>query len=117
MSASDVGILLYPDDGIGSFYQAPGRLSEYLRCGIPIIASNFPGLELLVIKYDLGRVCEPTSPASIADAIRTVCEVGSSAASRRRERIRHLAERHFVYDLHAPKLEALVAMTNTANAS
>lgn len=108
MAACDVGILLYRNDGIGHFYQCPGRFSEYLRCGLPVVASNFPSLESPIIKYGLGRTCDPTSPSAIAQALREVCEVGDAEETARRRRLRAIAEENFVYDLHAPKLEAAV---------
>jgi glycosyltransferase involved in cell wall biosynthesis len=108
MAACDVGLLLYPNDGIGHFYQCPGRFSEYLRCGLPVVASNFPSLESPIIKYGLGRTCDPTSPSAIAQALREVCEVGDAEETARRRRLRAIAEENFVYDLHAPKLEAAV---------
>jgi glycosyltransferase involved in cell wall biosynthesis len=108
MSACDVGLLLYPNDGIGNFYQCPGRFSEYLRCGLPVVASNFPSFELPIIKYDLGRTCDPTSPSAIVQALREVCEVSDGEQIARRQRLRLTAEQNLVYDLHAPKLEAAV---------
>jgi hypothetical protein len=108
MAACDVGLLLYPNDGIGHFYQCPGRFSEYLRCGLPVVASNFPSLELPILKYDLGRTCDPTSPAAIAQALRQVCEIPDAEETARRQRLIFTAEQNFVYDLHASKLEAAV---------
>jgi glycosyltransferase involved in cell wall biosynthesis len=114
MAACDAGLLLYPNDGIGNFYQCPGRFSEYLRCGLAVVASNFPSLELPITKYDLGRTCDPSSPAAISQALREVCEVRDAERAARRRRLRTIAEQNFVYDLHAPKLEAAVRAAMTA---
>jgi glycosyltransferase involved in cell wall biosynthesis len=108
MAACDAGLLLYPDDGIGNFYQCPGRFSEYLRSGLPVVASNFPSLELPIIRYDLGRTCDPGSPSAIAEALREVCEIRDAERAARRTRLRTIAEENFVYDRHAPILEAAV---------
>ncbi len=93
-SVGEIGVLLYPNEGIGHFYQCPGRFSEYLRCGLSLISSDFPGLELLTLKYNLGAVCDPESPESIASAL---LDVGKMAKNRRLEIIK-LSEQVFVYE-------------------
>lgn len=107
VACGDVGLLLYPNDGIGNYYQSPGRLTEYLRCGVPVVASAFPGFEDLVLRRELGAVCDPESPDSVARAI-------AGASSRlagdgpSRERLIRIAATDLAYDAQADRIEAAV---------
>ncbi len=68
-ASSDAGILLYSNNDLGNFFQAPGRLTEYLACGLPVVASRFTGIENLVLRYGIGRCAETGDPTALADAI------------------------------------------------
>ena len=100
-AACDIGILLYPDSGIGHYYQAPGRLTEYLRCGLPVVASNFPGLELLVCQHGIGRTADPYEPRSIASAIHSLGEVSEDERMAVCSRLMTLASTDLAYDNRA----------------
>ena len=104
----DLGVMLYPNEGIGGYYQAPGRLTHYMGCGLPMVASNFPGLELAFLKHSLGAVCDPASPEAIALAIRQVGEESDARCEERRVRLRVLARTVFAYDRQAWQIEEAV---------
>lgn len=108
MAACDIGVLLYRNDGIGNFYQAPGRLTEYLTCGIPIIASNFPGLESLVSRFQLGAVCDPESPADVARALEMVGRQSDDEFSAGRRRLCSLAKGELAFENEAHRLESVI---------
>lgn len=103
-AASDLGILLYPNSCVGHFYQAPGRLTEYLRCGLPIVTSNFPGLELMALKYELGAVANPYQPNTIAEAIMRIVNVDDIVLAAARYRLMALAQTQFAYEYQASKV-------------
>ena len=104
----DVGLLLYANDGIGNYYQAPGRLTEYMSVGLPFVASNFPNFELLSLKYGLGEVCDSEDPKSIARTIQDVCELAVYERDRNRDRLRSLSRTVFSYEQQAvPLMEML----------
>jgi glycosyltransferase involved in cell wall biosynthesis len=71
---ADAGVLLYKNNDLGNFFTSPGRLTEYLACGLPVLASNHTGLEALVLRHGLGETTREPTPEAIADAIRALME-------------------------------------------
>lgn len=108
MAVCDVGMLLYPNDGVGNYFQAPGRLTEYLACGLPVIASNFPGLELVILKYELGITCAPESPEAIASSLVSSCEVAEGVKASNLKRLSSLSRAELAYDVEASLVEEVV---------
>ena len=104
-AACDAGFLLYVNDGIGNYYQCPGRLSEYMLGGLPMVMSDFPVFEALALKYDIGVICNGNSPEAIAAAARVLIEQSPSAARERRRRIVQCGKTDLAYDRDAVVLE------------
>lgn len=105
----DVGLLLYANDGIGNYYQAPGRLTEYMSVGLPFVASNFPNFELLSFKYGLGKVCDSEDPKSIARTIQDICEEAVYERDHTRDRLRSLSRTVFSYEEQAASLMEMLS--------
>lgn len=51
------------------YYCAPNKVFEYIQGGIPVIASNFPDMELVIKSNNIGLTFEPNSPEDIAEKI------------------------------------------------
>ena len=50
----------------------PNKLFEAMAAGVPVVASDLPGMAPIVAETGCGVVCDPTDPAAIADAIRSI---------------------------------------------
>ena len=50
----------------------PTKLFEAMAVGVPVVASDLPGMAPIVAETGCGVVCDPTDPAAIADAIRSI---------------------------------------------
>lgn len=104
-ASSDAGVLLYANNNLGNFFQAPGRLTEYLACGVPVVAPRFTGLENLVLRYGIGRCAEPGNVRDLAAEILGLeTDVRSGRLSPATIRTRF--ETHFAFDHWAPQVTA-----------
>jgi glycosyltransferase involved in cell wall biosynthesis len=107
-AAVDVGLLLYANDGIGNFYQAPGRLAQFMRAGVPVVLSNFPGLELLTLKYGLGTAVDASDAPGLAAAIVGLADRCDHQRASEGDRLRALAVGPLAYDVDAVRIDRIV---------
>ncbi len=103
-SACDIGLLLYPHGSTGHYYQAPGRLTEYLRQGLAVVASDFPGLTKIIRDNGLGDVADASNPEAVAAALLSVGEIDDQTLAMRKAELRGQALRKFVYETAADPL-------------
>lgn len=94
---ADIGILLHVNNDLGNFFQAPGRLTEYIACGLPVLTSNFTGLQLLVKEHALGRAVNPESAEDIAAGLFRL-DRERRAGQHSRASIRATFEKHFAFE-------------------
>ena len=71
-SGASVGIVFYENTGLNNYYCAPTKLYEYLFAGLPVVATDFPGLRNLVVAENVGRVVTSSNPKSIAEGIQSI---------------------------------------------
>ncbi len=69
LSQADIGLaILLPEPRY--LAALPVKLFEYMACGLPVIASDFPSIRAVVLKAGCGILVDPLSlPAQIADKI------------------------------------------------
>jgi glycosyltransferase involved in cell wall biosynthesis len=66
--SADVGLCFIENLSLSDFYCLPNKLFEYCFAEIPVLASNFPDLNYMVSRYNLGQ-CSEASVRGIRDAI------------------------------------------------
>ncbi len=66
---SDLGVSLEENIGLNYYYALPNKLFDYIRAGIPVLASPLPEIKRVVNKYQIGRCIEKHDGRHIADRI------------------------------------------------
>src|SRR3954452_20913548 len=98
-ASSDVLVMAIQPTTLNHRYTTPQKLFESLAAGVPVVASDLPGMAPIVRSTDAGVLCDPTSPASIAAAITTI--VTAEPAERDAIRERALRAAHERYNWEA----------------
>jgi glycosyltransferase involved in cell wall biosynthesis len=65
-----IGVSLEKGDSMSYHYSLPNKVFDYIKNGIPVLASALPETTKLVNQYDLGKTIESTSPDEIAVSLR-----------------------------------------------
>jgi glycosyltransferase involved in cell wall biosynthesis len=73
----------------------PNKILEALAAGVPVVASDLPGMAPIVAETGCGLVVDPTDPAAIAAALRAI--LGAPAEARQANWDRELAAAHGTY--------------------
>lgn len=69
---ADVGVIIYDDRVRNNYLCEPGKLSDYLSAGVPMVAPAFPTIEPVIRHYGVGRCFTEGVPGRIAEAITSV---------------------------------------------
>lgn len=77
-ASADMGVLLYRNRGRNNYYAAPNKVFEYLFAGLPLVASDFPGLRAMVADHGFGACADPERPDDIARAITDAAKISPS---------------------------------------
>ena len=68
-------------------------LIEAMACGLPVIATEYPGVRAVVEDGETGIVVRPGDPGAVASAVRALADAGASGRSRIGRAGRRRAER------------------------
>jgi glycosyltransferase involved in cell wall biosynthesis len=94
-----------------SYYlSTPNKMFEAFAAGVPVVASDFPGMRGIVAEdpeRPLGELCEPADPASIGRAIRKIVELSPEAWAELAARCRRAAVERWNWETESTKLVAL----------
>jgi glycosyltransferase involved in cell wall biosynthesis len=65
---ADIGLILFQPDP-NNWLGVPNKLFEYMACGVPVLASNFPILRDFIKTEGIGTVVNPLKPEMIAKSL------------------------------------------------
>jgi len=86
-SAAVVAIPIQPTS-LNHLLTTPNKLFEALAAGVPVVASDLPGIAGIVRDTGIGILCDPTSPSAIAHAVGEVMAWDPATRAVIRERAR-----------------------------
>ena len=69
---ADVGIIIYDDSVRNNVFCEPGKLTDYISVGVPVVAPNFPTIGPVVREFGIGLCFDGHSPEAIASTIQAV---------------------------------------------
>jgi len=100
---ADLGVVIYENTSLNNYYAAPNKLYAYLMAGLPMVASDFPGLREIVLGEQVGAVFDPASEESIAGAIRGML-TDAGARTRMSRTALELAESRYNWAVESQRL-------------
>nr|WP_303715908.1 glycosyltransferase family 4 protein [Methanoculleus marisnigri] len=69
LCTGSVGLLVFQPDYYNAYIGLPNKLFDYMLCGLPVVASDFPEIRKVVGGAECGVLVDPTDPDAIAEAI------------------------------------------------
>jgi glycosyltransferase involved in cell wall biosynthesis len=108
-ASADVMVMPIQPTSPNHRFTTPQKLFESIAAGVPVVASDLPGMAGIVRSIDAGRLCDPTSPASIAEAIQELLAEDEPARAVRRARILAAAHERYSWAAQAERLLAIYA--------
>jgi glycosyltransferase involved in cell wall biosynthesis len=109
VASADVGVMPNQPATINERLSTPNKLFECLAAGVPVVSSDFPERRRIVIddpEGPLGALCDPTSPASIGAAIRSILDLDPAARAELRARCLRAAAARYTWEAQVPALLA-----------
>jgi glycosyltransferase involved in cell wall biosynthesis len=78
VASADVAAMPIQPSTLNHRLTTPNKLFEAMTAGTPVVAADLPGMASIVRETGCGVLCDPTNPAAIAAAIRTILDAPSS---------------------------------------
>jgi len=85
-SSADVSVMPVQPDTLNHRLNTPTKLYDAMGVGVPIVASDLPGIAPIVKETGCGVLCDPADPADIARAIRAIVDAPEEARQELRMR-------------------------------
>ena len=84
-ASADVSAMPVQGDTLNHRLNTPTKLFDAMGAGVPVVASDLPGMAPIVRDTGCGELCDPEDPSDIARAIRTILDASPERRARYRD--------------------------------
>jgi len=107
VASADVATMPVQGDTLNHRLNVPTKLFDAMAAGVPVVASDLPGMAPIVRATGCGELCDPADPADIARAIRVILAATPERRAAYREACLRAARGPYGWDQQASVLRAL----------
>ena len=108
-ASADVMLMAIQPTTLNHRHTTPQKLWEALAAGVPVVASDLPGMAAIVRESGAGLLCDPVDPAAIALAIRALIELPDAELEVYRRAGLAAAHDRYNWEVQAERLLAVYA--------
>ena len=102
--SADVSAMPVQPDTLNHRLNTPTKLYDAIGVGVPVVASDLPGIAPIVESTGIGVLCDPSDPSDIARAIREIIEAPDDERLERRIRCLDAARSRYSWEMQAREL-------------
>lgn len=74
LAQADVAAVLTTTEGLNNHFALPNKFFEAIAAGVPLVSGPNVEIAALMRQYEMGVICDPSNPESLAQAIATVLQ-------------------------------------------
>ena len=107
VASADVGVMPNQPRTLNERLSTPNKLFELIAAGLPVVSSDFPERRRIIVddpEGPLGALCDPTDPAAVALAVRSILDLNVEAQSDLRRRCARAARERWNWESEAQAL-------------
>ena len=104
VSGADVAAMPVQPDTLNHRLNTPTKLYDAIGVGVPVVASDLPGIAPLVAETGCGVLCDPSDPADIARAVREIVDAPEAARTELRLRCLRAARSRYSWQHQVSEL-------------
>ncbi|MFO1539841.1 MAG: glycosyltransferase [Chloroflexota bacterium] len=109
IAAADISAMPVQGDTLNHRLNTPTKLFDAMGAGVPVVASDLPGMGPIVRGTGCGELCDPDDPAAIAAAIRRILDASPERRAAYRAAALAAARGPYAWERQAETLLAVYA--------